>query len=307
MTNAVPLSTSAPNTNPFQIHGRPGDDPDKRPAADVRVVTPDYFQTLGIPFVGGRPFRSADRADAPAVAIVNKAMTRYWDGRDPIGTRVSFDNGATWATVVGVVGDVRQFGLERGSVAQVYVPLAQSGGLNGRFLVRTQADLASAARLIRDAVHAVDPNMPVENVRTLDELRERYLATPKLTAMLLTVFAALAVLVTMAGLTGVIGTSVSQRVQEFGVRMALGATRERVLGQVLGQGLTLVAAGLVAGLAGSLLLTRVLSTYLFDTQPTDPVTFASVVGAFVIAGTAATLGPALRATSVDPTLALRAE
>ncbi|PYR60339.1 MAG: hypothetical protein DMF85_05410 [Acidobacteria bacterium] len=307
VTNAVPLSTSAPNTNPFQIQGRPGDDPDKRPAADVRVVTPDYFQTLGIPFVGGRPFRGADRADAPAVAIVNKAMTRYWDGRDPIGTRVSFDNGATWATVVGIVGDVRQFGLERGSVAQVYVPLAQSGGLNGRFLVRTQADLAGAARLIRDAVHAVDPNMPVENVRTLDELRERYLATPKLTAMLLTVFAALAVLVTMAGLTGVIGTSVSQRVQEFGVRMALGATRERVLGQVLGQGLTLVAAGLVAGLAGSLLLTRVLSTYLFDTQPTDPVTFASVVGAFVIAGTAATLGPALRATSVDPMLALRAE
>jgi putative ABC transport system permease protein len=149
--------------------------------------------------------------------------------------------------------------------------------------------------------------MPVQNVRTLDEIRDRYLATPRLTAMLLTIFAALALLVTMAGVTGVIATSVSQRTQEFGVRMALGASRPAVLQMVIRQGLVLVAIGLVLGIVASAATTRVLSTYLFDTQPTDPITFIVVCGAFVIAGIAACLGPAWRATTVDPMAALRTE
>jgi putative ABC transport system permease protein len=307
VTNAVPLSASTPNATPFQIEGSSTDDPDKRPAADVRVVTPGYFETLGIPLVNGRAFSDHDGTDAAAVAIVNKSMTRYWEKRDPIGSRVSFDNGQTWATIVGVVGDVRQFGLERDSIAQAYTPLSQSQGLAGRFLVRTTGDPVGAAKMIREDVHLVDPNMPVENVRTLDDLRERYLATPKLTATLLTVFAVLAALVTMAGITGVIATSVSQRIAEFGVRMALGASRDRVLALVIRQGLTLVAFGLCLGVAGSIALTRVLSAYLFDTTPTDPATFAGVAASFVIAGAIACLGPAWRATRVDPMLALRAE
>jgi ABC-type antimicrobial peptide transport system permease subunit len=234
-------------------------------------------------------------------------MTRYWEARNPVGSRISFDSGQTWATVVGVVGDVRQFGLERDSIAQAYTPLSQSQGLAGRFLVRTTGDPLSAAKMIREDVHLVDPNMPVENVRTLDDLRERYLATPKLTATLLTVFALLAVLVTMAGITGVIATSVSQRMSEFGVRMALGASRDRVLGLVIGQGLTLVAIGLGIGIGASMALTRVLGTYLDDTTPTDPLTFAAVGVSFVVAGALACLGPAWRATTVDPIPALRAD
>jgi putative ABC transport system permease protein len=307
VTNAVPLSASTPNSTPFQIEGSATDDPDKRPSADVRVVTPGYFRTLGIPLVQGRVLTDLDRRDAPAVVTINRSMTRYWDKRDPVGSRVSFDNGRTWATVVGVVGDVRQFGLERDSVAQAYTPLSQSQGLAGRFLVRTTGDPLSAAKMIREDVHAVDPNMPVENVQTLEDLRERYLATPKLTATLLTMFAALAVLVTMAGITGVIATSVSQRLQEFGVRMALGSSRDRVLRLVVGQGLRLVAIGLCIGIAASAALTRVLSAYLFDTNPTDPVTFAAVVVAFMMVGALACLGPAWRATTVDPMLALRAD
>src|SRR5439155_22817634 len=160
-------------------------------------------------------------------------MLRYWDGKDPIGSRVSFDpQGRQWATIVGVVGDVRQFGLEQ-AVAQVYQPITQSPGFGGRFIVRTQGDPAAAAKIVRDSAHAVDPAMPVVNVRTLEDLRERYLATPKVTAMLLTIFAMLALLVTMAGLTGVIATSVTQRTQELGVRMALGASRRRVLALVV--------------------------------------------------------------------------
>jgi ABC-type antimicrobial peptide transport system permease subunit len=149
--------------------------------------------------------------------------------------------------------------------------------------------------------------MPVQNVRTLDEIRDRYLATPRLTALLLAIFAGLALLVTMAGVTGVIATSVSQRTQEFGVRMALGASRPTVLQMVIRQGLALVACGLALGIAAAAVATRVLAAYLFDTKPTDPITFAAVCFAFIVAGTAACLGPAWRATTVDPMLALRSE
>jgi len=161
--------------------------------------------------------------------------------------------------------------------------------------------------LIREAAWAIDPNMPVQNVRTLDEIRSSYLATPRLTAVLLLMFAALALLVTMAGITGVIATSVSQRTQEFGVRMALGAGRPAVLRMVVGQGLLLVAAGLAIGVVASLAATRVLSSYLFETKVSDPITFIAVAIAFLVAGAVACLGPAWRATTVDPMLALRAE
>ncbi len=307
VTNAVPLSATQPGSGPFEIEGRATDDPDKRPTADVRVVTPGYFQTLGVPILKGRSFTALDRRDGPQVALVNASMTRYWDHGDPIGSRLSFDGAQTWIRVVGVVGDIRQFGLDRPSIAQVYVPLSQSGGLAGRFLVRTAGPTAGVATLIRDAVHGVDPNMPVENIQTLDALRERYLATPKLTAALLALFAALALVVTVAGVAGVIATSVSRRTAEFGLRMALGAGRARVLWQVLGQGLALVGAGLLAGTVAATAVTRVLVAYLFDTQPTDPIVLALVAATFAAAGLIACLGPAWRATSVDPMLALRAE
>jgi putative ABC transport system permease protein len=307
VTNAVPLSTTTPFQNPFRIEGRDTGDPNTRPTADLRVATPDYFTVLGIPVVAGRAFDDRDGKDSAAVVIINKAMVRYWDGKDPIGSRVSFDpQGKQWATVVGIVGDVRQFGLEQ-AVAQVYQPITQSQGFGGRFVVRVHGDPAAAGKTIRDAAHAVDAAMPVVNIKTLEDLRERYLATPKVTAMLLTIFASLALLVTMAGLTGVIAASVTQRTQEIGVRMALGASRRRVLAIVVGQGLWLVAIGLVIGVAAASALTRVLSTYLYDTQPTDPFTFALVAGAFVVAGILACAGPAWRATTVDPMLALRAE
>jgi putative ABC transport system permease protein len=308
VTNAVPLRVSQPGSAPFQIEGRVVDDPNRRPTADTRIVSAGFFKTLGVPLVQGRTFTEADGRDAPRVVVINKAMLRYWDKSNAIGARVSLDNGDTWATVVGVVGDVRQFGLDQPAVAQVYTPLRQTAqGLGGLVLVRTIGDPASATAMIRDAAWAIDPNMPVQNVRTLADIRDRYLATPKLTAVLLAVFAALALLVTMAGITGVIATSVSQRTQEFGVRMALGANRRSVLQMVVGEGLILVGLGLVLGLVASFAATRMLATYLFDTKATDPMTFVAVASAFAVAGMAACLGPAWRATTVDPMLALRAE
>jgi len=308
VTNAVPLRVSQPGSAAFQIEGRATDDPNSRPTADARIVSANFFKTLGVPLVQGRTFTESDGPESQKVAVINKAMVRYWDKSDPVGSRISLDGGETWTTIVGIVGDVKQFGLDQPAVAQVYTPLRQTTRqLGGLVLVRTTGQPASAAALIREAAWAIDPNMPVQNVRTLDEIRSTYLATPKLTAVLLTVFAALALLVTMAGITGVIATSVSQRTQEFGVRMALGASRQAVLRMVVGQGLLLVAAGLAIGIVASLAATRVLSTYLFDTTATDPVTFVVVAVAFLAAGAIACLGPAWRATTVDPMLALRAE
>jgi putative ABC transport system permease protein len=308
ITNGVPLAGVQPGQTRFQIRGVTDENPDLAPTADVRVASPRYFDTLGIPVRAGRAFVELDHEDAPRVAVINESMVKYWTGRDPIGSEISINNGQVWSRVVGVVGDVKAYGLDREAVAQIYTPLRQAGGgLQGRALVRMSGEPAAAAAIIRDAVHAVDPDVPIENVRTMEEIRNQSLATPRLTATLLAVFAGLALLVTVTGITGVIATSVSQRTQEFGVRMALGARRSSVLGMVLRQGLLLVALGLAAGLAASLAVVRVLQTYLYDTAPTDPLTFFLVATAFLVAGGLAAFGPAWRATRVDPMLALRAE
>jgi predicted permease len=307
VTNAVPLSTLQPGSTPLQIEGRVVDDPNRRPTVDGRIVSPNYFLTLGIPLVAGRTFTDLDEATAQSVAVINRSMMRFWDGADPIGSRILVGNNQNWRTVVGIVGDVKQFGLDRDPVPQVYIPMAQSTGLAGQILVRTSGDPASAASTIRRTVHAIDPDMPVENVLTLDQLREEYLTTPQLTAVMLLIFAGLALLVTMAGITGVIATTVSQRLKEFGLRMALGASRHQVLGQVMLRGVALVAIGLIVGLAGSVAATKVLTAYLFDTTPTDPITLAAVVVAFLMAGLIACAAPAWKATRVDPWITLRTE
>ena len=308
VTSAVPLDAVQPFTNPFQIDGRAVADPDSRPTADYFTVSEGYFDTLGVAVLQGRGFQATDTNQTTRVAVVNKTMAREWEGSSPLGSRVSFDRGQTWLTVVGVVEDVKQRGLSTDTEAQVYTALSQiAGGLPGRVLLRTQGDPLAMAEAIRSAVSAIDPNQPVENIRTLDQLRDQHLATPRLTALLLGLFAALAMLVTLAGIAGVIATSVAQRTQEFGLRMALGASQQSVLAGVLRQGLALVVIGLAMGLAGAFAFGRVLQDYLFRTEPGDPVTLAAVAAACLLAGTLACLGPARRATRVDPLVALRAE
>ena len=298
----------APGTTRFDIEGRVTDDPDRRPTTDLRIASAKYFDTIGIPVVGGRAFAALDTAESLPVAVINKSMTRYWDGTDPVGTRISLDRGETWLTVVGVVGDVRQFGLAQETVAQIYVPLAQSpNNFAGQVLVRTAGTPSGFAQLLRDTVHAVDPNQPVENIQTLDDLRAEALAAPRLTATLLSVFAGLALLVTLAGIGGVIATSVTQRTREFGVRMALGASRGAVMAMVLRQGLTLVGIGLVLGIAAAAAGGRVLSAYLYQTTPRDPLIVGVVAVTFLGAAALACLAPARRATTVDPLIALRTE
>ena len=253
--------------------------------------------------------RARSRGRAPVIVINETLARREWEGRDPIGAEVSANNGQTWSTVVGVVADVKTFGLNRESVPQVYLPLRQSGGLaRSRAGAHERRSRRRPPASFARPCASIDPDLPIENVRTLDEIRERYLATPRLTATLLTVFAALALLVTITGITGVIAQSVSQRTQEFGLRMALGASQNSVLGMVLGQGLPLVGVGLVHRHRAPRSRWRACCRrYLYQTTPTDPLTLVGVALAFIVAGTLACLGPAWRATTVDPMLALRAD
>jgi putative ABC transport system permease protein len=207
-----------------------------------------------------------------------------------------------------VVGDVRQFGLAQDTVAQLYIPLRQTQqGFAGQVLVRTAGDPLSFANVLRSTVHAVDADLPVEEIHTLDDLRSEALAAPRLTATLLAVFATLALLVTLAGIGGVIATSVTQRTKEFGLRIALGASRDSVLTMVLRQGLSLVVIGLGLGVFGALVAGRVLNAYLYQTAPRDPLIFAGVAALFILSGIIACLIPARRATTVDPMIALRGE
>lgn len=307
VTNAVPLSAIVPGTTPVEIKGATDSEGARRPTIDVNVSAPAYFSTLGIPILDGRDFTVADTAESLHVAIVNKTTTKYWQGRSPIGSELSVDGGKTWLTVVGIAADTRQYGLDHDLVPELFVPLSQTGGLAGRFILRTRGEPAAFAQPVREAIHAVDPDMPVKNIVTMSELRDQALARPRLTAILLTIFAALALVVTLSGISGVIAISVTHRLREFGIRMALGATRDHILRGVIGEGVALVAVGLVLGVVGSMVATRVLSAYLFDTRPSDPLTLVLVCLTILAAGVVSCLGPAWRATTADPLVALQTE
>jgi len=308
-----PLNERGPFPSAIQIQGRALPVGVARPQVGVRVATPDYFVTLAQPLLAGRFFRLSDRlpdtarGEAPdnGVVIVNQSMARhYWPDRDPIGERISGNEGRTWLTVVGVVADARQH-LDEPAADEVYIPMLQSGQLTTTWLVRSNLDPSVMQRQVRDAVHSVDPDQPVDNFRTLAEVRSASLTPPRLTATLLASFGVLALVITATGLAGVIAFSVNQRTQEFGIRMALGAARGRVLGMVLRQGLQLVLVGLALGLAGALVLTRVLETLLFGIEPTDLPTFAVVSLVLLAVAALACFVPARRAATVDPIVALR--
>jgi putative ABC transport system permease protein len=305
---AVPLAQSRPFNNGFQIKGRPVEDGTLPPQADTRIVSPKYFQSVGIPLVKGRTFTEGDRQDAPEVAVINQSLARrYWGNDDPVGARVTFDRGESWVAIVGVVGDAKQRGLDREPTDELYAPFAQNPLLGASLLVRTASDPMSMAHQMRDAVYEVDPQQPVTDVQTLEQVRAESLASPRLTAALLGLFAALALIITATGISGVMALWVSQRTHEIGIRMALGATQGKVLRMVLGQGMTLVLAGLAAGAAGALALNHVLSGMLFGVAPTDPLTYVAVALVLVTAAAMACFAPARRATAIDPMVALRTD
>jgi putative ABC transport system permease protein len=295
------------NVNTFQIEARllqPGEAP---PVSSTSAASPGYFKTLGIPLLAGREFADTDDGKAPNVVIINESLKRQlWPHEDPLGKRVSYDEAKTWTTIVGIVGDVRDFGLDRAPAAEMFVPVAQSGALS-TLIVRTAMDPQTMARRMRDVVHEVDSQTAIAHEMTIEQARDESLASPRLTATLLGLFAALALLIAAAGIGGIMALAVSQRVHEIGIRMTLGAQPAAILRMVLGQGLLLVVAGVAIGAAGALALTHLVKSLLFGITPSDPATFAGVALLLIAVAIAATLLPARRAAAVDPMDALRSE
>ena len=299
--------TRGPNSVTVQLEGRPKDEANVSAQIDPRAVSPTYFRALDIPLLRGRMFTDGDDDKAPRVAIVNDAAARArWGADDPIGKRFSFDNGTTWITVVGVVGNVKQYGLDKEPAPEIYGPIAQTPF--GSFLVvKTKGAPLQEERLMRDVIHKVDAETAIDQVKTLQQALDDSVASPRETTWLLGVFALLALVITATGLTGVMALAVTQRTREIGIRIALGASRVRILTMMMRHALLLMLLGLAAGLTGALLLNRVMMSLLFATPSVNPVMFSGVAVLLTLIGAAACLIPSLTATRIDPTLTLRKE
>jgi putative ABC transport system permease protein len=293
----------------FEIVGLPKPAAGQAPVTDVRVVTHDYFKAMGVPLLRGRPFDARDAGTGVRRVIVNQALARkYFPNEDPIGRSIIVSwNDPGPDEIVGVVGDVRQQDLETEARATIYWPPSRFTYPFMTVAIRTAGDPRSIVAGAIAALHDLDPNVAAADVRTMEEVIDASVAQRRLTMLLLSLFAAVALLLAVVGIYGVIGYSVSQRTQEIGIRMALGAQRAEVLRMIVGHAMTLAGAGIVAGAAGAWGLTRLMQKLLFGVTPSDPVTFAAVsAGLAVVAAIAASI-PGLRATRVDPVIALRSE
>ncbi|MBI3404530.1 MAG: ABC transporter permease, partial [Acidobacteria bacterium] len=306
--STIPLATGTGRfTSRFQIEGRMIADRAQQPVLDQRVASPGYFQAVGQPLVHGRLFNDFDNEKSTQVALINQSLARrHWSKDDPVGKRFTLDNGDHWVTIVGVVGDVKQYGLDREVVDEAYIPLAQGPFANSIF-IRTAGDPMQLARFLRQTVYEVDSTVPIDRVRTLEAVKTESVAMPRLTAALMGMFAGLALLITATGIAGVMALSVSQRTHEIGIRMALGATPGNVLRMILGQGLLVTGVGAIAGLAGAAALTGLMRTLLFGVEPTDPVTFGGVALLLLLSATLACAMPARRAALIQPIQALHVE
>jgi putative ABC transport system permease protein len=295
---------------PIGVEGIPDPPPDQRPDVIFRAIGPGYFSTMGIPLVRGRDFAEQDTADTTLAVIVSEKTARhYWPNSDPIGKRLK--NGATtdegpWRTVIGVVKDVRQNDFVAEPKMQMYFSYRQLRNLKPNALVvRTAVDPMSLAPAVRNAIWAVDKDQPVSNMNSMEEVVSRAVARQRFSMLLLAIFAGVALVLAAVGIYGVMSYTVAQQTREIGIRMALGAQRGDVLKMTVLQGLKLVAIGLVVGLVAAFVLTRVMASLLFGISATDPLTFLTISGVLLGVALLASYIPALRATRVDPMIALR--
>jgi putative ABC transport system permease protein len=287
--------------------------PTEQPSAGFYSVSPDYFQALGIPLLTGRSFTLQDNAGGKPVAIISQSVAKqFFRERNPIGQLIDIGNGGPekgqiWREIVGVVGDVKDEGLEGTGSMALYEPLAQSPGSSMTIFLRTSGDASQLTGALRSQVLAVDKDQPIAGIATGDELMAKAVAQPQLRTLLLAVFASVAMVLAGFGVYGVMSNTVAQRTHEIGVRMALGAQRGSMLRLVVGHGLRLTLIGVVLGTGGALLLTRLMKGFLFQVTPTDPATFAAVVLFLVLVAFLASYIPARRAMRIDPVVALRYE
>ncbi len=297
----------------FTIEGRPEPPPGQRPSADVTRVAGDYFRAMGVRVVQGRAFEERDRMDAPLVCMVDETFARtHWPGESPLGKRVKIgghqDTKFDWMEVVGVVAHVKNYGVDEESRVELYLSYLQfSAGSGLTAILRTTGDPGSLSGGLRQAVREVDPEIPVYQVRALTEIAADRTAPRRLAAVLIAVFATIALLLAAVGIYGVMSYAVNQRTQEIGLRMALGARREDILAMVLRSGTTMALSGVGIGLVLAFALARLITSLLFQTSATDPPTFSVVPLLLIAVALLACYLPARRATRVDPMVALRYE
>jgi putative ABC transport system permease protein len=307
--DSLPLSDGG-STQPVAIEGRPAVPMAEQPEVAVRRIDPDFLQTLRVPVLQGRPFNSSDVEGRPPVVLVSEAMAKgFWPGENPIGKRLkmTFFPGIS-REVVGVVGNIKQNGLDvMEPTATLYVPLAQFATPNMSMVVRSSTQPESLISAISNAVHDLDPEQPVLDVLTMDEMVAASISQQRFNMLLLATFAGLALLLAAIGIYSVLAYSVRRRVREIGVRMAMGAQRSDVLRMILGQGVTLALIGSGIGLLAAFGLTRLMESQLFSITATDPVTYVSVAFLIVLVAMTACYIPARRAAKVDPMVALRYE
>jgi len=309
MVSTLPL-TSFDRTG-FHIEDRPVANPSEAPFVDRYSASPGYFQVMRIPLKRGRAFDEQDRIGSPKVALISESCARsLFAGLDPIGKHIQLggpDPKKPWITVVGIVGDVRQYGLDQAPSMAAYIPQAQDLNYGYTLVARTTIDPRNLESAVRSAFLAADKTQPVYDIKPMEDYLQSSLAERTFTLLLLGLFGLLALVLAAVGIYGVISYAVSLRTRELGIRMALGANRNEVLAMVLRQGAMLTGAGLIAGLAASLILTRFLSSLLYGVSSGDVTTSALVALVMIGVALVASYIPARRATQVDPMVALRWE
>jgi putative ABC transport system permease protein len=298
----------------FVVAGRPPLPPSQQPVMQVRVATPDYFATVGIPLKRGRMFTDMDREGTPKVVLLTEtAVRQFFPNEDPIGKKITLGWGRGPGTpraggeVVGVIGDVKDAGLEEPDPPQIYLPYRQWPVQGMSVVLKTAVPPSSIVDAARREVHAIDLSLPVSNVRTLEQIVARSISQPRFYMTLLAIFAAVALALAAIGIFGVLSYAVAQRTREIGIRMALGAQARTVLAMIVCHAMLLAGSGGVLGIGGAYFISQMLTTLLYSTKPTDPLTYLAVAGLLVIVALVAGYVPARRATQVDPIVALRIE
>lgn len=309
--NILPLSGGY-SCDAVQIEDHPVPEA-QRPCAEARSASPGYFSAMGIPHIRGRVFEHRDTVDSPSVAVISETMARrFWPGEDPIGRRFTYRRGApddrASREVIGIVADVKHLSLADEAPPEFYTPQTQIPSYHAMTLtIRTAADPAAIGPAVRSSLSEMDAQVPIYNMRTLDRVLSVSVAASQFRTLLLGAFAGVALLLALVGIYGVVAHAVSERTQEIGVRMALGAHGLDVLRMMLGQGLRPIGAGLLAGLAGAAALSRLMTSLLYDVSPTDPLTIGGVAALLFCTALLAAYIPARRASRIDPIVALRSE
>jgi putative ABC transport system permease protein len=292
----------------FAVEGQPDLGPGHRPGAHYSVACPNYFKALGVPLLAGRDFTHQDTVGAPGVIIINQSMAqKFWPKEDPVGKRIRLESQDGWFTVVGVVSDVRHWGLDNENQPQFFRPYTQAAWPVINIVVRTAAAPMSYAPAMKKALSEIEPDRPVSEMETMQNIVQDSLGSRRFPMLLLSAFALLALALAAVGIVGVVSYSVAQRTHEIGIRMALGARAADVLKLMLSGSMTWVVVGIGVGIAGSLVLTRLLGTLLYGVKPTNPIVLGAVSLLLTCVSLLASYIPARRAAKVDPMVALRYE